>query len=177
MIRGEKVKICVLSGCMLIGAVMVVLRLKQLLDGGAAAGVRVEYLHGGLLLSCSHGVDHLLGDVLHGLHELLLVHLGFLDVRWDNHAAARVLQVELVRRDAHRLPHHLDVAQILATVHRGISIVELLRPCLGHRCHDLVANLDRSFVLKSDLMSLLHLVDLRLLLLHDFGQLKLVLQL
>ena len=171
-----------MSGCMLIGTVMVVLRLKQLLDGGAAAGVRVEYLHWGLLLvSCSRDnlnwVDHFLGDVLHGLHELLLVHLGFLDVRWDNHAAARVLQVELVRRDAHRLPHHLDVAQILATVHRGISIVELLRPCLGHRCHDLVANLDRSFALESDLMRLLHLVDLRLLLLHDFGQLELVLQL
>ena len=114
MIRGEKVKICVLSGCMLIGAVMVVLRLKQLLDGGAAAGVRVEYLHWGLLLlGCSRDnlnwVDHFLGDVLHSLHELLLVHLSFLDVCWDHHAAA-VLQVELVRRDAHGLPHHLDVA-------------------------------------------------------------------
>ena len=115
MIRGGKVRSCVLSGCMLIGAVMVVLRLKQLLDGGAAAGVRVEYLHWGLLLlSCSRDslnwVEHFLGNVLHGLHELLLMHLGFLDVCWDDHAAAWVLQVELVRRDAHGLPHHLNVA-------------------------------------------------------------------
>ena len=62
-------------------------------------------------------------------------------------------------------------------MHGGIRIVELLCPCLSHRCHDLVANLDRPFALESYLMRFLHLVDLRLLLLHDFGQLELVLQL
>ena len=71
----------------------------------------------------------------------------------------------------------MDVAQILAAMHGGTCIVKLLRPRLCHRCHDLVSKLDRSFVLKSDLVRLLHLVYLRLLLLHDFGQLELVLQL
>ena len=87
-----------MSGCrLLIGAGMVVLRLKQLMDGGATAGIRVEYLHLGLLLllSCSRNnlyrVDHFLGDVLHGLHKLLLMHLSLFDVCRDNHATARVL--------------------------------------------------------------------------------------
>ena len=62
-------------------------------------------------------------------------------------------------------------------MHGGVCIVELLRSRLSHRRHDLVADLERSLALESDLMRLLHLVDLRLLLLHDFGQLELVLQL
>lgn len=60
-----------------------------------------------------------------------------------------------------------------------LRVVERLGACLSHRHRSgtLVLELWLTFAREADLMLLLHLIDLSLLLLHDFGQLKLVLEL
>ena len=60
-----------------------------------------------------------------------------------------------------------------------MRVVERLGASLSHRHRrgTLVLELWLTFAREADLMLLFHLIDLSLLLLHDFGQLKLVLEL
>jgi len=105
----------------------------------------------------------LLGNVLHCLHELFLVELVFLlrglIIRWS---------------DAQGLAHGRKVG-VLGTL-IWLRIIELVSACLRHRSI-LIVYLKRSFARKSNLMLLFHLVYLFLLLLHNFRQLKFVLEL
>ena len=54
-----------------------------------------------------------------------------------------------------------------------VRLVEVLCSCLRHRAA-LILQLQRALRRETDLMLLLHLVDLRVLLLHDVRQLQLV---
>ena len=114
--------------------------------------------------------------VLHRLHELLLMELLgcvivlCLCIGW---------LIVVVWGNAHCLSHRLKV--LTMTVHGTWStaaavIIERLSPRLSHG-GSLILKLERPLAWKTNLVLLLHLVDLRLLLLHDFGQLQLVLQL
>ena len=122
-------------------------------------------------------IDHVLTDVLHSLHELLLVELLRLLVGLVEATAASPVLLILVlhiRRGckADRLPHCLQRVTFL-TVTDCLTVVESLSARLCHRS-GLIRQLQRTLARETDLVLLLHLIDFGLLLVHYVGQLELV---
>ena len=124
--------------------------------------MKAESKNGSLARADLVGVDfcrrverRLLTDVLHRLHKLLLLlllKLGLLHLRRPSHLFGCIECIGL-----------------------GGLLVQVFGECLRHG-NGLVGELQGTFLGKADLVLLLHLVDFGLLLLHNLGQLQLVVQ-
>lgn len=108
----------------------------------------------------------LLADILHRLHELFLMELLRLLV-W-------VRRSVLMGRYRNCLAHSLERVGLRPRTHHRLAVLKGFRASLGHRDSGLVTQLERSLAREANLVLLLHLIYLGLLLLHNVGQLQLV---
>ena len=152
---------------------MAIWKYLKILKSGSLLG----WIH--LLRNMVVVLDYLFGDVLHGVQELFLMVLGLGERAWS----IGVLVVHLIIPSIVFWVGHVNSLAIRSKVmcfgtclispSTYSAIVELLSASLGHR-QVLVGQLQGPLAWKAHFVLLLHLINLALLLLHDFGQLQLV---